>query len=424
MVYVVFVIVEVSGENTGCIPTKQILLSNCSFNYLYSNLTIDYRTLSMTVPYSLNNNQEEESNFLQILTHERSSKPLIRFNLNMIQCLNKNLFNWTSVESSSTLRGEFVRTTFIDTNMMYLSSGVTYLRNLTMSDCLTKTIYRTNNQELFQINLRIESTLNDFCSKDNLCYPLDIYQCDYNKQRCICRSHLESYTTKDQYSICIHPVKDIDQCPMQNIRCLEWCHRNRSSIMCICPKDVSIKKYLDNDRGRTIRLFCRILFLTFLLLAYCEGRMNGKCNSFIQCPVEYMCAHGICQNTDYQLQRFLSFDIVTISIIVSSVIFLVIIIILGISIYILRRRRWNKRYHSSIDCVYKKKQQTKIPTTSEYDNIIYGVFRHNVQLSSTLLSSNDDNINETSTFTTSDSSSYHPKVVFLGGEQQLTAIYA
>ncbi|CAF4700070.1 unnamed protein product, partial [Rotaria sp. Silwood2] len=55
---------------------------------------------------------------------------------------------------------------------------------------------------------------------------------------------------------------------------------------------------------------------------------------------------------------------------------------------------------------------------------IYGVFHNNVQLSSTLLPSNDDNVNDTLPFTTTDSSSYNPKIVFLGGEQQLTAIYA
>ncbi len=249
MVYVVSVIVGL-GEITACIPNKLIILSNCSFNYPYSNMTIDNRTLSITVPHSLNNNKYEENNYFQILKRDRFSKPLIRFNLNFIQCLNNKFFNWTSVESSSTLRGEFVRTTFLDTNIMYLSTGITYLRNLTMINCLTKTIYRTNNQELFEINFKIESTLNDYCSNENLCYPLNIYQCDYEKHRCICRSNLESYTTNDQYSICIHPVKYLDQCPMKNIRCLEWCHTNRSSTMCICPKDLSIKKYLDDDRGR------------------------------------------------------------------------------------------------------------------------------------------------------------------------------
>ncbi len=134
--------------------------------------------------------------------------------------------------------------------------------------------------------------------------------------------------------------------------------------------------------------------------------------------------HGICQNSDYKLQQFMSFDIVTISIIVSSIILFLIVIILGISICVLRRQRWKKRYHSSNDFVYPKKQQTTVPTTSDYDNIIYGVFHNNVQLSSNILSSNDDYINDTSPFNITDSSIYRPKIVFLGGEEQLTAIYA
>ncbi len=252
MIYVVSVIVGL-GENTACIPNKLILLSNCSFNYLYSNQTIDNRTLSMIVPYSLDNN-EEKNLFIKILTHHTSEKSLIHFNLNIIQCLNnKKIFNWTSVESSSTLRGEFVRTTFFDTNIMYLSSGITYLRNLTAIDCLTKTIYRTDHQELFQINFKIESTLNDYCSNKNLCYPLNIYQCNYERQRCICRSPLQSYLTKDQHSICIHAVKNLDQCTINNVRCLEWCHQNSSSTMCICPKDLSKKKYFDDHRGKDLK---------------------------------------------------------------------------------------------------------------------------------------------------------------------------
>jgi len=120
----------------------------------------------------------------------------------------------------------------------------------------------------------------------------------------------------------------------------------------------------------------------------------------------------------------MSFDMITISIIVSSIILIVIIIILAISICILRRQRWKKRYHSSIDSVYRKTQQTNNPITSDYDNIIYGGFRNNLQFSSNRLPNNDDNISDTSPFNTSDSSSYRPKIVFLGGEQQLTAIYA
>lgn len=61
------------------------------------------------------------------------------------------------------------------------------------------------------------------------------------------------------------------------------------------------------------------------------------------------------------------------------------------------------------------------PTTSDYDNVVYGVFRQNIHLSS-----HDDPISDRSPFTASDTSSstYNPKIVYLGGEQQLTAIYA
>ncbi|CAF1430008.1 unnamed protein product [Adineta steineri] len=370
-------------------------------------MTIDNRTLSMTIPYSLNNNHEQENLFVQILTRHISEKPFIRFNLNMIQCLENQSLNWTSVESSLTLRGEFVRTVFTDTNIMYLSSGLTYLRNLTSIDCLTKTLYRTDKNELFQVNFKIESTLNDFCSDEHLCYPLNIYQCNHEQHRCICRSPLQSYLTKDQQLICIHAVKNIDQCTIENVRCLEWCHLNSSSTVCTCPKDLAIKKYLNDER------------------AYCEGQKNGICDSFIQCPLGDICTHGTCQNSDNRLRNILSLDIITISIIVASLILFVIIIILVVSMYLLRRHRWKKHYHSSIDRVYKKKrQQTNIPTTSDYDNVIYGVFRNNVQVSSRIVSSNDDTITDSSPFTTSDSTSYHPKIVFLGGEQQLTAIYA
>ncbi|CAF0771091.1 unnamed protein product [Rotaria sp. Silwood1] len=368
-------------------------------------MTTDQRTLSMIVPYLLDNN-EEENLYIKIITRNISQKPLISFNLNIIQCSNNQLFNWTSVESSLTLRGEFVRTIFTDTNIMYLSPGITYLRNLTTIDCLTKTIYRTNHNELFQINLKIESTLNDYCSNQNLCYPLNIYQCNLEQHRCTCRSPFQSHLTKTQQSICIHAVEYMDQCTVKNIHCLEWCHHNRSSTMCICPNDLSRKKFLDDNQ------------------AYCEGLTNGLCNSFIQCPLGNICVDGTCQNTDYKLHHFMSFDIVTISIIVSCLILFVIVVILGISICILRRQRWKKHYHSSNDSVYKKKQQTNIPTTSNYDNIIYGVFHNNVQLSSTLLSSNNDNVNDILPFNITDSSSYNPKIVFLGGEQQLTAIYA
>lgn len=248
MISVVFVIVELS-ENTTCSPSKLVLLSNCLFDSSYSNMTIDNRTLSMIVPYSLGEVNHEENSFINVLTHNKSGKPLISLSLNMIQCYNNKTFNWTSVESSSTLRGEFVRTTLSDSNIMYLSSGITYLRNLTAIDCLTNTIYRTHNKELFQINLKIQSTLNDYCLNDNSCYPLDIYQCDIEQKRCICRSKFQPYLTKDQRSICVHAVENIEQCTMRNVHCLEWCYQNRSSTTCTCPKDMSRKRILENDRG-------------------------------------------------------------------------------------------------------------------------------------------------------------------------------
>jgi hypothetical protein len=96
-------------------------------------------------------------------------------------------------------------------------------------------------------------------------------------------------------------------------------------------------------------------------------------------------------------------------------------VILGISIYILRRQRWKKHYHQPIDSVCTKQQQQQqqitVPTMSDYDNITYNVFRNNIQLSSS-----DDN--DSSPMTTSDDCSYEPKIVYLGGEQQLTAIFA
>jgi len=204
----------------------------------------------MIVPYPLNI-YEEENLLITIITHKKSLKPLIRFNLNMIQCSNKNLLlNWTSLESSSTLRGEFVRTTYIEKNIMYLTSGKTYLKNLTTIDCLTKTLYRTDHKQLFQLDLRIESTLNDYCLNDNSCYPIENYQCNQTKNRCSCRKPLQSYLLKDQYSICLQAVQTIDQCTIENMRCLEWCHQNRSSTMCLCPKKLSTKKLLYNNRGK------------------------------------------------------------------------------------------------------------------------------------------------------------------------------
>ena len=250
MIHVISVIVG-SGENpTGCIPTKLIHLSHCSFHFPQSsNLTFDNRTLSMTVPYSLDINEDENLS-IKVLTRHQLDKSLIHFNLNLIQCSNEQYLRWTSVESSSTLRGEFVRTTLTNSSIMYLSSGLTYLRNLTMIDCSTKTMYRTKISELFQINLKIESTLNDFCSQEQLCYPLNLYACDFEQQHCTCRRPFQSYQTKDHHSICVHAVENLTECTYDNVRCLEWCQSNSSSNMCLCPTDVAKKRSLTDDRSK------------------------------------------------------------------------------------------------------------------------------------------------------------------------------
>ena len=102
----------------------------------------------------------------------------------------------------------------------------------------------------------------------------------------------------------------------------------------------------------------------------------------------------------------------TISIIVFCLVLFLISIILGISICILRRQRWKKHYQSPIT-----QEEIIVPTISDYDNIPYNTFRKNINLSSS-----DDN--DSSPITTSDECSYEPKIVYLGGEQQLTAIFA
>ncbi len=251
---IILVVVVRFGETiTSCIPNKLILLSNCSFHYYnYSSYltTNENRTLSMIVPYPLNID-EEKNLLITILTSKKSLKPLIRFNLKMIQCTMKNSsLNWTSLESSSTLRGEFVRTNHVEQNMMYLPSGKTYLKNLTTIDCLTKTFYQTDHRQLFELDFKIESTLDDYCTNDYSCYPRDNYQCNQVKNRCQCRKPFQSYLIKDQYPICLQAVQTIDQCTTENMRCLQWCYRNSSSTMCLCPKDISIKKISDDNRGK------------------------------------------------------------------------------------------------------------------------------------------------------------------------------
>lgn len=256
---IIIIVVIRFGENTTCTPNKLIFLSNCSFHYSYyhnptfhilNNLTTnDKKSLSMMLSYSLNRINDDNLS-MTIIKNNRSTKPLIRFNLNQIECLNKSLsLKWTSLESSSTLNGEFLRTTFIDKTIMYLPLGKTYLKNLTAIDCSTKIAYRTDSKQLFKLDLNVESTLNDHCTSNNACHPYDTYQCDQIKQRCVCRQPLQSYLIEDQYPICLHIVHNLNQCTMQNVRCLEWCHENSSSKMCTCPKNLARKIYLEDDRG-------------------------------------------------------------------------------------------------------------------------------------------------------------------------------
>ena len=126
------------------------------------------------------------------------------------------------------------------------------------------------------------------------------------------------------------------------------------------------------------------------------------------------------------MREYLSWNLLVISIVISSGILAVIILLLSISLCLLRRRQGRKETsHSSLNSVYKNKDEEAIiqsptaavalagPTSSDYDNIIYGIFRQNVHLSRA-----DENKLERS------STPYNPKVVYLGGEQQLTAIYA
>ncbi|CAF2697044.1 unnamed protein product [Rotaria sp. Silwood2] len=112
-----------------------------------------------------------------------------------------------------------------------------------------------------------------------------------------------------------------------------------------------------------------------------------------------------------------SLDIVTISIIVSCLILFMISLVVGISIYILRRQRKKKQYLTPIDSIRAHQQQLILPTKCNYNNVTYRAFRNNTQLSSS-----DDN--DSTPITTSDDCTYEPKVVYLGGEQQLTAIFA
>lgn len=113
----------------------------------------------------------------------------------------------------------------------------------------------------------------------------------------------------------------------------------------------------------------------------------------------------------------MSLNIVALCVMISCLIIFMISIIVGITIYILRRQQWKKEYQTPIDCL-NKSQPITIPKTSNYDNVTYEAFRNNVQLISS-----DDNDSIT-VKNSDDSSSYEPKIIYLGGEQQLTAIFA
>lgn len=65
----------------------------------------------------------------------------------------------------------------------------------------------------------------------------------------------------------------------------------------------------------------------------------------------------------------------------------------------------------------KQQHHSSLPAKVDYDNINYDSFRNNIQFSSS-----DDN--DSTPMTASDDCTYEPKIVYLGGEQQLTAIFA
>lgn len=235
--FLILVLIVEYGQTKSCNPTRIILLSNCSFQLTTKS---DNRSLTMIVPYALNRTEKNSHDFLSLFLRSKPYKPLIRLNLNFLQCStnNKQLFQWTSLESSSTLRGEFLRTTHIEHNLMYLPAGRIFLKNLTTIDCSSRTLYRTDDQQIFEFDFKIESTLNDFCLNDYSCYPNHIYRCDQTKQRCTCRQTFQSFLIHEQYPIC---VQTSDQCSNKSIRCIEWCQLNSSSPMCLCPNEYSKK---------------------------------------------------------------------------------------------------------------------------------------------------------------------------------------
>lgn len=159
-----------------------------------------------------------------------------------------------------------------------------------------------------------------------------------------------------------------------------------------------------------------ILIFLFSLQAYCESQTGGKCNTYLQCPSTDQCIDGRCQNHQHKSH---SFDTITLTIILSSFILLFISILLTIALCILHRQRWKKDYHSPLDssiCQKSDQNDTIVPNSSNYDNVTYDAFRQNVHLSSNNNDDNDNNHHKQNI--------YEPKIVYLGGEQQLTAIFA
>ena len=94
----------------------------------------------------------------------------------------------------------------------------------------------------------------------------------------------------------------------------------------------------------------------------------------------------------------------TISIIVACLVLFLISLILVFSIYILRRQYWKKQTHQTLFTDEHLTSRSK----SDYDNVIYDALKKN----------------DRTPMTTSDDYSYEPKIVYLGGEEQLTAIFA
>lgn len=115
----------------------------------------------------------------------------------------------------------------------------------------------------------------------------------------------------------------------------------------------------------------------------------------------------------------------TISIIVACFVLFLISLILVISIYIFRRQHWKKnsrRTHRSLplhQTLFKDELPLTSPSKSDYDNVIYDAFKK-----SSLSPSTTDGEQNRSPMSTSDDYSYEPKIVYLGGDEQLTAIFA